>query len=308
MLPSTEWKRKAYRKKEAQKWYAGETISLGIGQGYNAFTMLQLAQADGDGRGERAALSRRTWCKRGRELRHACAAPLGSATLAPLEWKPEHVAFIHKALYGVTQEGTSARSFVNAPYKSGGKTGTAQVIDDQGRTRSTTRRSSTSATATTRSTPRSRRSTSREIAVALVVENAGFGAGAAAPIARRVFDYLLAGKYPSEADIAATQLGQTTAPVGAQRDVDAVALPGATVDGAATARANEPPPALRRLRRRRRRPGTAGRARPGRACRKAPMSAVFDRPSLWQRARPIFTGFDARAAASGSCCSRSPGW
>ena len=46
-----------------------------------------------------------------------------------LEWKPEHVAFIHNALYGVTQEGTSARSFVNAPYKSGGKTGTAQVIE-----------------------------------------------------------------------------------------------------------------------------------------------------------------------------------
>src|SRR6478752_6108869 len=44
-LPSTEWKRAAYRKKEAQKWYAGETISLGIGQGYNTFTMLQLAQA-----------------------------------------------------------------------------------------------------------------------------------------------------------------------------------------------------------------------------------------------------------------------
>ena len=46
MLPSTEWKRSAYRKKpKQQKWYAGETISLGIGQGYNSFTMLQLAQA-----------------------------------------------------------------------------------------------------------------------------------------------------------------------------------------------------------------------------------------------------------------------
>ena len=45
-LPSTEWKRNAYKKKEAQKWYAGETISLGIGQGYNSFTMLQLAQAE----------------------------------------------------------------------------------------------------------------------------------------------------------------------------------------------------------------------------------------------------------------------
>jgi penicillin-binding protein 2 len=45
LLPSTEWKRKAYKKPEQQKWYAGETISLGIGQGYNNFTMLQIATA-----------------------------------------------------------------------------------------------------------------------------------------------------------------------------------------------------------------------------------------------------------------------
>src|SRR5450830_460732 len=45
LLPSTAWKRKAYKKPEQRKWYAGETISLGIGQGYNAFTPLQLAQA-----------------------------------------------------------------------------------------------------------------------------------------------------------------------------------------------------------------------------------------------------------------------
>ena len=45
LLPSTGWKRKAYRKPEQQRWYAGETISLGIGQGYNNFTMLQMADA-----------------------------------------------------------------------------------------------------------------------------------------------------------------------------------------------------------------------------------------------------------------------
>src|SRR4029078_1575872 len=45
LLPSTQWKRADYRKPEQQKWYAGETISLGIGQGYNNFTILQLAQA-----------------------------------------------------------------------------------------------------------------------------------------------------------------------------------------------------------------------------------------------------------------------
>ena len=45
VLPSQEWKRNAYKRPEQKKWYAGETISLGIGQGYNTFTMLQLAHA-----------------------------------------------------------------------------------------------------------------------------------------------------------------------------------------------------------------------------------------------------------------------
>ena len=45
VLPSTEWKRNTYKRPEQKKWFGGETISLGIGQGYNAFTMLQLATA-----------------------------------------------------------------------------------------------------------------------------------------------------------------------------------------------------------------------------------------------------------------------
>src|SRR5207237_10901017 len=65
-----------------------------------------------------------------------------------------------------------------------------------------------------------------QVAVAMVVENAGFGAGAAAPIARRVFDYLLQGRYPSEEDIAATQQGQSTAPIGTPRPAADVPLPG----------------------------------------------------------------------------------
>jgi penicillin-binding protein 2 len=55
------------------------------------------------------------------------------------------------------------------------------------------------------------------IAVAVVVENAGFGAASAAPIARRVFDYWLLGQYPSEEDIAATQRGQSSSPMGKPR-------------------------------------------------------------------------------------------
>jgi penicillin-binding protein 2 len=63
-----------------------------------------------------------------------------------------------------------------------------------------------------------------QIAVAVVVENAGFGAASAAPIARRVFDYWLLGQYPSEEDIVATQKGQTASPVGKPRDKKEVPL------------------------------------------------------------------------------------
>ena len=82
----------------------------------------------------------------------------------------------------------------------------------------------------------------------MVIENAGFGAGAAAPIARRVFDYVLAGQYPSEADIAATRLGQSSVPIGTPRRVESVPLKGITVDGVAGARValgNEAPAATK---------------------------------------------------------------
>jgi len=45
VLPSQDWKRRTYKRAEQKRWYPGETISLGIGQGYNTFTILQLAQA-----------------------------------------------------------------------------------------------------------------------------------------------------------------------------------------------------------------------------------------------------------------------
>ncbi|HUP06174.1 MAG TPA: hypothetical protein VMU47_03435, partial [Caldimonas sp.] len=72
------------------------------------------------------------------------------------------------------------------------------------------------------------------IALAMVVENAGFGAGAAAPIARRVFDYVLLGLYPSEEDIAATREAKSTAPIGTQRPIADVPLPGGSIDSAAS--------------------------------------------------------------------------
>ena len=63
----------------------------------------------------------------------------------------------------------------------------------------------------------------------MIVENAGFGAASAAPIARRVFDYLLQGRYPSEDDIRATRLGQSGSPIGPFRPASEVEWPPAAV-------------------------------------------------------------------------------
>jgi len=233
-LPSTEWKRTAYKRKEMQKWYAGETISLGIGQGYNTFTMLQLAQATAT----MAMAGQRHLPHLARAVEHyESRTPEVLAFKQPpaLAWKPEHVAVIHNALYGVTQEGTSARVFAGAAYKSGGKTGTAQVIAikqnekyNAAKVDELHRDHALYTAFAPLENPR--------IALALVVENAGFGAGAAAPIARRVFDFMLNGQYPSEADIAATRLGQSSVPIGTPRPIDSVPLKGSTVDGVAGAR------------------------------------------------------------------------
>jgi penicillin-binding protein 2 len=226
LLPSTAWKRAAYRKKEQQKWYAGETISLGIGQGYNAFTMLQLAQATA----VIASGGQRFSPRLVREIENfetRSKRQVSGQALPPVPLNPEHVAFIRQALYGVTQEGTSARIFVGAPYQSGGKTGTAQVIaigkDEKYDAKTVEERHRDHALYTAFAPLDAPR-----VALAMVVENAGFGAASAAPIARRVFDYVLLGKYPSIEDIAATRLGQSSTPIGVQRATSAVPLPGAT--------------------------------------------------------------------------------
>jgi penicillin-binding protein 2 len=231
ILPSTEWKRRYFRKPEQQRWYAGETISLGIGQGYNSFTMLQLAKATAtlvsDGVRHQPRLVR--------EIEDAISGqrkPVPRETLAPLPLKPEHVEVIRKALHAVTQEGTSTRVFAGAPYTSGGKTGTAQAVGirqgqkyDAAKLAEHQRDHSLYMAMAPAEAP--------TVALAVIVENAGFGAEAAAPIARRVFDYLLLGQWPSEEDIALVRQGRAAAPVGTPRRALDVPLPGVALPSAA---------------------------------------------------------------------------
>ncbi len=226
ILPSTEWKRRTYKRPEQRKWYAGETISLGIGQGYNTFTMLQVATAmstlSSGGQRFEPRLVREVEDLVTRERK-----PVEKKSLEPLPLKPEHVQVILQAMNGVTIGGTSARVFAGAPYQSGGKTGTAQAVGirqnekySAARVAEHLRDHSLYVAFAPLDQPR--------IALAVIVENAGWGAAAAAPIARRVFDYLLTGQYPSAEDIAATQKGQSVAPIGSPRPVDSVPLPQVT--------------------------------------------------------------------------------
>ena len=235
VLPSTAWKKRYYKKPEQQRWYAGETISLGIGQGYNNFTMLQMAHAT-------AALvsgGQRYKPRLVREIEDVVTGQrqrVASDALEPLPLKPEHVALIRGALHGVTQEGTSTRVFAGAPYASGGKTGTAQAVGIKAHEKYNAakldeyqRDHSLYIAAAPIDAP--------TVVLAVVVENAGFGAAAAAPIARRVFDYLLLGEVPSEEDLAATREGKSVAPIGKPRRADEVPLPFQAAPGAAAAAA-----------------------------------------------------------------------
>jgi penicillin-binding protein 2 len=223
ILPSTEWKRTAYRKPEQQRWYSGETISLGIGQGYNNFTMLQIAQATAtlvnQGRQMRPHLVREVV-----DVVSKARTPVADQPIAQVPLKPEHVQEIQRALVGVNLEGTSASSFVGAPYTSAGKTGTAQVF--------TVRQNEKYNASRIDERMRDHAlfmayapAESPKVVLAMVVENAGFGAQNAAPIARRVFDYVLTGQYPSEEDVVAVQRGQATRPIGTPRAAQAVPLP-----------------------------------------------------------------------------------
>ncbi|UCF23743.1 MAG: penicillin-binding protein 2, partial [Ralstonia sp.] len=196
VLPSTEWKRKTYKRPEQQKWYDGETISLGIGQGYNNFTILQLAHAvstlANDGVVMKPHLVKAV--EDSVSKTRALTVPTESYRI-PL--KQSNIDVIKHAMVGVNQAGTAARAFAGAAYESAGKTGTAQTFS-----------LSKGEKYNHHAIPEYKRDHALyeafapadhpKIAVALIVENAGFGATSAAPIARAVFDYYLTGKWPAE--------------------------------------------------------------------------------------------------------------
>lgn len=223
ILPSTAWKQKTYKRPEQKRWYSGETISLGIGQGYNSFTMLQLAQGlsiiVSNGNRIKPHLVREVVDIETKEKQAVVKEPPQRAP-----FKLEDIALIRQAMVDVNLEGTSAGSFVGAEYTSGGKTGTAQVFTikqnekyDAKKIDERLRDHALYIAYAPAEDPK--------IALAMVVENAGFGAQSAAPIARRVFDFVLLGLYPSLEDMEAVRVGQATRPIGKRRPMATVPWP-----------------------------------------------------------------------------------
>jgi penicillin-binding protein 2 len=194
VLPSPQWKKERFKKPEQQKWYAGETISVGIGQGYNAYTMLQLAHAT-------ATLANNGVMFRPHLVQHVTETRSGEKRLIepqPLKTiplKPQNIETIRQAMIGVNLEGTGARAFAKAEYTVAGKTGTAQAFSLRGaQYKAHTLKEELRDHALFIAFAPADKPT---IAIAILVENGGFGAQAAAPIVRQVLDYHLLGKVPN---------------------------------------------------------------------------------------------------------------
>ena len=190
LLPSQDWKQKRFN----QKWFMGDTISVGIGQGYDLATPLQLAAATATlasgGRVFRPHLVQQIQDSQTNELTTIEPQPVG---VIPL--KPQNVRQVREAMVDVTRPGgTAAWAGNGAKYPFAGKTGTAQVIAMKGQKHEESHVNE-----------RHRDhalfigyapADDPKIALAVLVENGGHGASTAAPIARKVIDYYLLGVEP----------------------------------------------------------------------------------------------------------------
>jgi len=208
VLPSREWKRQRFAdakyREEHRKWYLGDSISAGIGQGYNAFTPIQLAHAIATVANDGVAF-RPHVVKSIRSLRSGAVREVAREPTHTVPLKPEHLAMIKNALVGVNKEGTGATAFARAAYVSAGKTGTAQLYSLKGEKYSAgklderLRDHALYIAYAPADKPR--------IAIAVLVENGGFGAQSAAPVARKVFDYFLTGETKAGPAIPAAAAG-----------------------------------------------------------------------------------------------------
>ena len=191
LLPSQEWKMKRYQ----QIWYPGDTVSVGIGQGYSLVTPLQLAFATAtlanNGVAFKPHLVKEVQSSRSGENRF-----IAKEALYDLNISPKDMDLVRRGMVAVTQPGgTAVYASLGTPYHIAGKTGTAQVIAmkqgekyDAKNVDERLRDHAWFIAFAPAEEPR--------IALAVLAENGGHGGSTAAPIARKVLDYYLLGKIP----------------------------------------------------------------------------------------------------------------
>jgi penicillin-binding protein 2 len=201
LYASPEWKRRVFKRPADQAWFAGETVSMGIGQGAITATPLQQAHfaAEIAERGQVIANPRLVSAIRAAGSN--TVVPRSPSLMAPIniatseQWD---VVIDGMAQAVSTPGGTAfASAGQNAKYKWGGKTGTAQVVAIK-----------QNENVHAKILDERKRDHSwfiafaplddPKIAVAVLVENGGFGAAAAAPIARKVIDAYLLGPPPAD--------------------------------------------------------------------------------------------------------------
>lgn len=182
-------------KRYQQIWYPGDTVSVGIGQGYNLVTPLQLAFATAtlanNGVAFKPHLVKEVQSPRSSENRFIAKEPLYD-----LHIDPKDLDLVRRAMVAVTQPGgTAVFASLGASYQIAGKTGTAQVVAmkqgekyDVNKVEERHRDHAWFIAYAPADNPR--------IALAVLVENGGHGGGTSAPIARKVMDYYLLGKVP----------------------------------------------------------------------------------------------------------------
>lgn len=191
LLPTPEWKWRRWK----QKWYPGETVIVGIGQGYTLVTPMQLAQAT-------AALANNGIAMKP-HLVSSIQKHNGAEThLMPITKLDEialdtgNIEIVRAGMTAVTQPGGTAASVgAGSSYSIAAKTGTAQVVGikqgakyNAGSIDERHRDHALFIAYAPADDPK--------IAVAVIVENGGHGGSAAGPIARKVMDYYLLGKTP----------------------------------------------------------------------------------------------------------------
>lgn len=201
LVPSKAWKKQAFKRKDMQVWFPGETIIAGIGQGYMLTTPLQLAHAAATigMRGQRFAPR---LVKKVRDPATGAVRELPPTPLPPVEVSdPQHWDVIIGGMVGVMNDpaGTARRHQVGAPYRIAGKTGTAQVFsvgqNEKYNEKDVSERLRDHALFIAFAPAEA-----PKLAVAVLVENGRSGSGTAAPIARKVFDAYL---QPPQAEVAA---------------------------------------------------------------------------------------------------------